>query len=207
MSAKFFDWKEVINKDELCEVIRVLDNDGVIIFPTDTVYGLACNCFSEKAIDKIFGIKNRVKSKPINVLTNSVDKIHMVVDSINEKEKILIEKYMPGALTIIFNKNNKTPKNLTANLNTIGVRIPDNEIALKILGSVNYPLATTSANLAGENDGIEIKDLGKELIEKVDIIIDGGVTKLQEASAIVRVDAEKINILREGTTKILCDKK
>lgn len=205
MPTKIFNWKNKINTSEVDEVVKVLDNDGLIIFPTDTVYGLACNCFSEKAIDKIFEIKNRIKNKPINVLTNSVDKINMVVDKINEKEEKLIEKYMPGSLTIIFNKNKSTPNNLTANLNTIGVRIPNNEIALKILESVNYPLATTSANISGEEAGIELKDFMNEFNEKVDIIIDGGLTKLQVASTIVRVENDKINILREGTTKISCD--
>lgn len=205
MTTKIFDWKQEIDKDELKEVIETLNNNGLIIFPTDTVYGLACNCFNAQAIEKIFEIKDRIKNKPINVLTDSVDKIKLVVDKISEKEKELIDKYMPGSLTIIFNKNDKTPSNLTANLNTIGVRIPDEKIALKILSSIDYPLAVTSANLSGEEAGTEINDFIDYFNGKVDIIIDGGPTKLKLASTIVRVENENIKVLREGTTKISCE--
>ena len=135
------------------EIIDVLNNDGLIIFPTDTVYGIACNSYSDTAIKKLFSAKRRNLDKPISVLTDSISKIDMMVDSINNKERELMDKYFPGNLTIIFNKKEHVSNILTSNNSTIGVRIPDNEIALKILSSYPYPLATTSANISGENNG------------------------------------------------------
>lgn len=202
METKIFDWKNKINDEELAQVIETINNNGLVIFPTDTVYGLACNCFSKEAINKIFEIKKRDKGKPINLLTNSVEKIHMVTDNISEKELKLIKKYMPGALTIIFNKNNMTPDILTSGLKTIGVRIPNNEIALKILEKIEYPLATTSANLSGEDAGTEIDNFKNIFNGKVDIIIDGGESDLKKASTIIRVEDDKIITLREGNIKI-----
>lgn len=203
MKTKYFDWKNNVDESELNKIKEILDNDGVIIFPTDTVYGIACNCFSEKAIKKIFDIKKRPENKPINVLSNNLDKIKLVSKNINEKEKFLIDKYMPGALTIILDKNEKVPDILTAGLETIGVRIPKNNISLRILENVSYPLATTSANISGDSAGIKITDFLKEFDGVVDAIIDGGETDLKVASTIVRVESDnKLKIIREGTLKI-----
>lgn len=203
MKTKYFDWKNNVDESELNKIKEILDNDGVIIFPTDTVYGIACNCFSEKAIKKIFDIKKRPENKPINVLSNNLDKIKLVSKNINEKEEFLIDKYMPGALTIILDKNEKVSDILTAGLDTIGVRIPKNNISLRILENVSYPLATTSANISGDSAGIKITDFLKEFDGVVDAIIDGGETDLKVASTIVRVESDnKLKIIREGTLKI-----
>lgn len=203
MKTKYFDWKNNVDESELNKIKEILDNDGVIIFPTDTVYGIACNCFSEKAIKKVFDIKKRPENKPINVLSNNLDKIKLVSRNINEKEKFLIDKYMPGALTIILDKNEKVSDILTAGLDTIGVRIPKNNISLRILENVSYPLATTSANISGDSAGIKITDFLKEFDGVVDAIIDGGETDLKVASTIVRVESgNKLKIIREGTLKI-----
>lgn len=203
MKTKYFDWKNNVDESELNKIKEILDNDGVIIFPTDTVYGIACNCFSEKAIKKIFDIKKRPENKPINVLSNNLDKIKLVSRNISEKEKFLIDKYMPGALTIILDKNEKVSDILTAGLDTIGVRIPKNNISLRILENVSYPLATTSANISGDSAGIKISDFLKEFDGVVDAIIDGGETDLKVASTIVRVESDnKLKIIREGTLKI-----
>jgi L-threonylcarbamoyladenylate synthase len=203
MKTKYFDWKNNVDESELNKIKEILDNDGVIIFPTDTVYGIACNCFSEKAIKKVFDIKKRPENKPINVLSNNLDKIKLVSKNISEKEKFLIDKYMPGALTIILDKNEKVSDILTAGLDTIGVRIPKNNISLRILENVSYPLATTSANISGDSAGIKITDFLKEFDGLVDAIIDGGETDLKVASTIVRVESDnKLKIIREGTLKI-----
>lgn len=203
MKTKYFDWKNNVDESELNKIKEILDNDGVIIFPTDTVYGIACNCFSEKAIKKVFDIKKRPENKPINVLSNNLDKIKLVSRNISEKEKFLIDKYMPGALTIILDKNEKVSDILTAGLDTIGVRIPKNNIPLRILENVSYPLATTSANISGDSAGIKISDFLKEFDGVVDAIIDGGETDLKVASTIVRVESDnKLKIIREGTLKI-----
>lgn len=148
-------------------------------------------------------LKKRPENKPINVLSNNLDKIKLVSRNINEKEKFLIDKYMPGALTIILDKNEKVSDILTAGLDTIGVRIPKNNISLRILENVSYPLATTSANISGDSAGIKISDFLKEFDGVVDAIIDGGETDLKVASTIVRVESDnKLKIIREGTLKI-----
>lgn len=199
--TKVLNWKKGIKEKELQEVVKCLDEGGIIIFPTDTVYGIACNAYEEESIKEIFEMKHRDYTKPINVLTDSVEKIKEIA-KLSKKEQELVEKYMPGALTTILDKKESLPSILTANLDTVGVRIPNHEIALRILNSVNYPLATTSANSSGEKDGVKIEDFIEEFKGKVDYIIDGGPTKIQVASTIIRVEEEAIKILREGSIKI-----
>lgn len=190
-----------LNDKVINEIVKVLDDDGLIIFPTDTVYGIACNSFSDRAIKKIYSAKKRSLNKPICVLTDSIDKINMVVENISSKEKELIDKYLPGNLTIVFDKKKNISNILTANKNTIGVRIPNNETALKILTSYHYPLAVTSVNISGKKFGTSLNDFINEFKDNVDLIIDGGVTK-GIPSTIVRVENNNINILRQGSLNI-----
>lgn len=199
--SKIWKVEEELSKEELNEIIEILQNDGVIIFPTDTVYGLACNVLSEKAIQKLFDIKKRDTSKPICVLTDSVEKINKVAIP-NEKEKELINKYMPGALTIILKKKENVSNRLTANLDTIGVRIPDHKIALQILKEIDTPLAVTSANESGKKEGINVQDIKAFFAGKIDGIVDGGTTPIQVSSTIIKVENDDIKVLREGTIKI-----
>ena len=201
MNTVIYDWKNKIIEEELENVIAVLKGGGIIVFPTDTVYGIACDANNDIAINKIYELKGRNNNKPICVLTSSIEKIKKVA-YINNQEEQLINKYMPGALTIILNKKENVSDILTSNLKTIGVRIPNNEIDLKILDKLNYPLAVTSANISGEQSSIAIDDFINNLKNKVDIIIDGGITKLKVSSTIIKVEDEEIKILREGTLKI-----
>ena len=199
---KVFYWKNKIRESELNEVKKVLKEGGIVAFPTDTVYGLACDCFNKKSIEKLYQIKERPSYKPINVLTDSVEKMYKVVDSINNKELELISKYMPGDLTLILNKNEKVPSILTAGIDTIGVRIPDNKIALAILKSFKNPLAVTSANKSGKTSGLEVADFIDVFNNQIDIIIDGGKTPIGVSSTIVKVKEDKIKILRQGNLEI-----
>lgn len=199
---KIYNWEKEINKYELVDVVEVLNEGGIVIFPTDTVYGVACNCFNEEAIKKLFEIKKRPTYKPINVLTDDLSKIKAITKQITDTEKKLIEKYMPGALTVIMERNEKIPNILTAGLETIGVRIPNNKIALSILEKFDYPLAVTSVNISGEKDGIEVTDFIDEFEDKVDIIIDGGKSEIGIPSTIVKVTNDNIEVVRKGSIKI-----
>jgi len=202
METLIFDWTNKINEEELKTLIDIIKKDGVIIFPTDTVYGIGCNCYSEKAINKIFELKGRDYSKPINVLIDSVNKLDELASSINDIERKLIDKYMPGDFTIILKKNDSVSDLLTANLDSVGVRIPNNNIALEILNRVDLPLGTTSANISGEAAMCDFNDVVKKFDGKVDAIINGGESEIGVASTIVRVDDNEIKILRQGNLKI-----
>lgn len=198
----FYNWKNGINEDEMKECVDIIKNGGIVIFPTDTVYGIGCNVFNENAIKKIFEIKNREYNKPINVLCSNIKDIHNLALELKEKEKEIIDKYMPGACTLIVNKKKEISNLLTAGLNTVGVRIPDNNIAIELISKCGIPIATTSANISGKMDNVEIGNIFEEFRDKVDIIIDGGKSKIGVPSTIVEVERDKIKVLRQGNLKI-----
>lgn len=191
-----------LTKNNLEKINEVLKNGGVIIIPTDTVYGIACDCFNTKAIEKIFEWKKRDNQKPIGVLTDSYEKIEKVARITNDKEKDLIHKFLPGELTIILEKKEIVPDILTANQKTIGVRIPNDKKTLKILKNYQNPLATTSLNISGEEPMSVIDEKMKDFVDKIDLLIIGSNKKSGIPSTVVRVEKEKIVVLRQEKIKV-----
>lgn len=187
------------DKDYINYAAEKLKNGAIGIFPTDTVYGIGCNAFDENAIKKLFKLKLRDYSKPINVLISDKKMLDLLVDNVSEKEQKLIDAFWPGALTIIFNKKNTIPDLLTSNLNTIGVRMPNNQTCLNLLNSTGTPIATTSANISNEVPGIKISDFYNTFNNKVDFILDSGISDIKIASTIVQIVDNVPYILREGS--------
>lgn len=191
------------NENNLNENLKLIANKlqagSVGIFPTDTVYGIGCNALNDVAINNLFQLKDRDYSKPINILVPNVEMLKDLVDNISEEEQKLIDKFWPGALTIIFNKKHTVSNLLTANLNTVGIRMPNNKIALDLLNLANIPLATTSANISGENAGIKVSDFYNTFNGKIDFIIDTGTSNIKKASTIVQIVNGNPIILREGS--------
>lgn len=128
---------------------EVLENDGVIAYVTDTVWGLGCLPSSEKAVKKIYEIKKREAQKPLILMSNETYHLLEYVKPIPEIGCRLIKKYFPGALTLVVEKSDKTPLYMTSNMKTVGIRVPDNEIFKEICEAApGHVLATTSANLS-----------------------------------------------------------
>lgn len=187
------------SRKEIDFAANILINGGIGIFPTDTVYGLGCNALNTEAINQLFVLKNRDYSKPINVLISNLDMLTNLVANISYIEEVLIRNFWPGALTIIFDKKDSVSNILTSNLNTIGIRMPNNPIALELISKTNLPIATTSANISGNNPGIQLSDFYDDFKDKINFIIDFGNSKLQIPSTIVRVNNNDVIILREGS--------
>ena len=198
MKTTFFDFKNDTNNNILKDLGKKLQNGCIGIFPTDTVYGIGCNAFNENSIKKLFEIKHRNFSKPINVLISNQKMLNSVVEYILPEEQKLIDNFWPGALTIIFKKRNNISNLLTSNLNTIGIRMPNDKITLDLLSYSNIPLATTSANISGENSGTHIYDFYNNFNNKVDFILDNGDSHIGQASTIVQIINGSPKILREG---------
>ena len=131
------------------EIKKVLENDGVIAYVTDTVWGLGCLPTSKKAVEKIYEIKKREAQKPLILMSNETYNLLEYVKPISEIGCRLIKKYFPGALTIVTEKSEKTPYYITSNMETVGIRVPDNKVFKEICEiAPNHVLATTSANLS-----------------------------------------------------------
>ena len=191
---KIIDWKKHINESELKSVNDCLASGGLVIFPTETVYGIGALATNSEAVDKIF----RANDNPLIVHLANKNEIEKYAYISNNMEQKLIDNFMPGPFTIILNKKNIIPYNVSANLNTVGIRIPSNHIANKILSYNNLPIAAPSANVSGRPSGTNINDITDEFNNKVDYIIDGNNTDIGVESTVVRVIDNIPVILRPG---------
>ena len=195
----YFDWKKNINENELNVVIDVLKNDGLVLVPTETVYGIAANASSNEACLKIFKAKNRAQDNPLIIHVSDKNMINSIAEKPNEIEEKLIDAFMPGPFTLILKKKKIICDVASCNMPTIGVRMPSNEIIHRIISKSNIPIAAPSANISGRPSGTNIEDIKNELSDKLDVIIDGGECKIGIESTVVRVDSDGIpEILRPG---------
>jgi L-threonylcarbamoyladenylate synthase len=185
------DHPEAINK-----AADVLINNGVIAFPTDTVYGIACLAFNPNAIERIFSIKGRDSNKALPILIGSLEQLDLIALPINIKTYKLVKKFWPGALTIIVMRKPTLPKNLSP-YPTVGVRMPKHTWLIKFIEKVG-PLATTSANLSGQIEAHNAMEVAETLNQKIDLIIDGGQSPSALPSTVVDCSGPEIKILREG---------
>ena len=175
------------------EAIDVLANGGVIIYPTDTVYGLGANIFDNKAVRNIFKIKQRSFLKPLSVLVSDTEAIELIAQ-ISVYQKDTIEKYLPGPYTFILNKTPVVPRVVTGGLTHVGVRVPKNEIACKLASL--FPITTTSANLTDEDVLSTPEDILNQLGCDVDLVIDVGPLKSNKASTIIDLTTVQPTVIR-----------
>lgn len=194
----YYNWKENTNTEELKIVCNLIKNGEIIIFPTETVYGIGANAFDEKAVGKIFMAKGRPPDNPLIVHVANRKTIHEIAKSITPIEQKLIDNFMPGPFTLILNKTDKIPDIVSAGLDTVAIRMPDNVIARGIITFSGVPIAAPSANISGKPSGTTVEDIRRELEGKVSAIVDGGETKIGLESTVVKVIDEVPCILRPG---------
>lgn len=178
---------------------EIIKNGGIVVFPTETVYGIGTNGLDKEAVERLYKIKERPLNKPISLLVSDYEMIEKVVKDINELEYKIMKKFFPGPLTIILNKKDIVPDILTSGGSTVGIRMPEEEITRKLIEYAGVPIAAPSANISGKPSGIDLQEIVKEFGDKVDYYIDGGKSKIGIGSTIVKVENNTIKILREGS--------
>lgn len=198
MKTKYINLKEEYNEEKIKEAAQDILNGKLVIFPTETVYGIGANALNDNACKNIFKAKGRAGDNPLIVHVNNVDMIKQLVEEPNEVEKILISTFCPGPFTLILKAKNIIPKSVTAGLDTVGIRMPSNKIANKLIEYADVPIAAPSANVSGRPSGTKIEDILKEFDGKVSTIIDDGMVDIGLESTVVRVIDNKVRILRPG---------
>jgi L-threonylcarbamoyladenylate synthase len=178
------------------ECSRWISQEGVVIFPTDTVYGIGCTAFHPKPIERIFAIKGREFSKALPILIGSFEQIQLVASEYEQRSEKLMQAFWPGPLTIILPKHASLPPNLSP-YNTIGIRMPNHPWLLDLL-NLTGPLATTSANPSGSPEARNVAEVVHTMDGKIDLIIDGGQSSSNLPSTVVDCRSAEIKVLREG---------
>lgn len=196
---KYLDFRKEIEDEKLKDSAETLKDGGIVVFPTETVYGLGACMWKETAVKKLYEVKQRSFNKPISLLVSNIDMIKEVAKDITELEYALMKAFFPGPFTIILKKKDIVPNIVTANLDTVGIRLPANEIALKLIRYAGFPIATTSSNISGRPSVTNLGDVMSEFEGKVDCFINGGPSEIGVASTIVQVIDGKVHILREGS--------
>lgn len=182
----------------LKDAASILQKEGLVAFPTETVYGLGGDALDTEAAKKIYAAKGRPSDNPLIVHIADIDSLRELTKEVPEKAYQLANKFWPGPLTMIMNKSNKVPYGTTGGLNTVAIRMPSNKIALQLIRESGVCIAAPSANTSGRPSPTNAEHVIEDLDGKIDMIIDGGAVGIGLESTIVDLTAEIPTILRPG---------
>jgi len=182
-------------EEAIVEAAGIIGGGGLVIYPTETVYGLGCDPFNSSAVDRIIMVKGR-EDKPLPIIASSTEKAHRVAQFNPQAEKIVSELW-PGPLTLILKARVAFPQGITLGLDTIGIRVPDHQVALRLAELSGGYLVSTSANKSGAPSPRKVEEAVAQIGQEVDLILDAGRSPLGHSSTILDVTA-KPKILREG---------
>ena len=185
--------KEIIKR-----AAKIIKRGNLVAFPTETVYGLGANALNKKAVRKIFEIKKRPLDNPIIVHVADFKDLKKLAKKIPKEVEILAKKFWPGPLTFVLFKKKIVPDEVTAGTNTVAIRMPKNKIALELIKASKVPISAPSANLAGRPSPTTARHVFDDFGEKVDLILDGGKTKIGVESTVLDLTTKPPQILRPG---------
>lgn len=177
---------------------EIIKNGGLVGFPTETVYGLGADALNEEAAAKIYAAKGRPSDNPLIAHIADISMLEPLVKEVPDKARILMEKFWPGPMTLIFNKSDIVPKGTTGGLETVAVRMPDNDIARALIKTSGTSIAAPSGNLSGKPSPTIAEHMIDDMDGRIDMIIDGGMVGMGLESTIVDMTCEPPMILRPG---------
>ena len=195
-----------VNDNNIADVIReasaLLINGEIVAIPTETVYGLAAQIYSDEAVNNIFKVKGRPQDNPLIVHISEVGMLYELVEEIPESARILIEHFWPGPLTMIFKKKRRVSDVITCGMNTVAVRFPVHPVAQKIIAATGIPLAAPSANLSGKPSPTTAQHCWNDLNGKIPLIVDGGPCQVGVESTVINIAGDVPTILRPGIVSL-----
>ena len=192
----------VSQKGVVEKIKKALEKGEVIVFPSDTVYGLLCDAKNKKAVERIFRIKKRPKAKPLAVFVKDIEMLEAFAE-INEKQKRFLGKILPGKVTVVLKAKSKVDltQGIVSSEGTIGFRIPDCPLVNNLLSQFNSPVAQTSANISGSSPLLKIGEVLKEFERaktKPNLVLDGGDLRKAQPSTVIDLTDIQPKILRKG---------
>ncbi|MBR2404264.1 MAG: threonylcarbamoyl-AMP synthase [Clostridia bacterium] len=193
---------KIITAENITQAALCLKEGGTVVFPTETVYGLGGDAFSDDAVDKIYAAKGRPSDNPLIVHIADLSQLSLLTSSVSPKASLLIEHFWPGPLTLIFKKSSKVGGKVTAGLDTVAVRFPSNKIAQRLISECGTLVAAPSANLSGSPSPTMCADVIDDLYGRVDYIIDGTGCEIGLESTVVDVSGDKTVVLRPGAVTL-----
>jgi len=185
---------------KILSAAEIIRKGGLVAFPTETVYGLGADALNPTAVLALFEAKKRPLDNPPIVHVADPAEVYRLVEEVPAKARILIDKFWPGPLTLIFKRSNIMPKVTVAGLDTVAIRMPKHKVALELIRLSRCPIAAPSANLAGKPSPTTAQHVYEDLNGRIDAIIDGGATNIGVESTVVDLSVDPPMLLRPGGT-------
>lgn len=190
---------KVPDEEEVERAVEFFKREEVIAYPTETIYGLGADVCSRKALKKVYELKARDYGLPISILVSDPVMLKEFVTRIPERAQVLMRRFWPGPLTILFEVNDKIPRGLVTNTGKVGVRFSSHPIASALVSQFGRAITTTSANLSGFPASLNVRHVEKYFGDKIPCIIDGGDCEPSRGSTVVDVTEESMRIIRDGS--------
>lgn len=185
-------------KKDITRAADMLKDGELVAFPTETVYGIAALGLAATAVERLYEAKNRPASKAFSLQVADVSQVQKVAACVPQSARKLMEAFCPGPLTVVLPKAARVPLEATGGRDTVGVRIPDNPVALALLRAVGEPLAVPSANISGHVSPTSAQAVYADMAGRLPLILDGGACRVGIESTIVDCTKSDIRILRQG---------
>lgn len=185
-----------VTEKAILKASKIIREGGLVVYPTDTVYGLGCDPMNVSAVRRLLRVKER-RDKPLPILGSSIEHIEKIAE-LTEIARIIAQHFWPGPLTIIVKKREKLPDLVTAGLNNVGVRIPNHTVSLKLIELSGGLIIGTSANKSGMESPKDVFAAYRQLGDEVDMYLDGGESRGGTPSTVVDLTSPKPRIVREG---------
>ena len=178
--------------------ISILRQGGLVVFPTDTVYGLGAGVNIPEAVERVYRVKERPSNMALPLLLADISQISEVAESVLPIAWLLAKEFLPGALTMVLPRSRSIPDTITAGGKTVAIRIPAHPVPVALMRGLGTPIVGTSANLSGKPSALTADEVYSQFGDKVDLVIDGGKCPGGRESTIIDVTGEVLKILREG---------
>ena len=177
---------------------EVVQAGGIVVYPTETVYGLGANAWNPEAVERVHALKKRKGGKPVLVIVHNAGAVPGLTDEITEAGRMLMESFWPGPLTLLFRSGAHVPRAVTGVSGKIGIRLPSSRLCVRLSELSGCPLISTSANISGEPVSGSVPEIERALGPGVDLFIDGGVLPPGLPSSVVDVSGSVPHMVREG---------
>ena len=190
--------REQMKEEAVAAAVNALRDGAMIIYPTETIYGLGVDCTQQEAIKKLYRVKKRARSKPVALIAADRAMVMRYVVEVSEDAHRLMEEFWPGALTLVFNADECVGRLLTGGTGTIGIRVPGDALCRMLAKGLGRPITATSANIAGEKESRSLDQIPYEITSSADFILDGGTTPGTAPSTVISVASDRLEVLRDG---------
>lgn len=189
-----------VSDESITKAAEKVRSGGIVVYPTDTVYGLGCDPYNAEAVRRLIRVKGE-RRKPLPILASDLNAAARIAH-FSREAKLLASHFWPGPLTLVLKNKGTLPSEVTRGLNTVGVRVPDNIVALKLIRLCSGLLIGTSANKTGAEPSRSVQEAFKQLGREVDLYLDGGVSRIGVSSTVLDLTSGQPKVLRDGPIKI-----